>query len=152
MGDEDTEIIDKLFLELSQFTNAETGAEIMYREENDRLTAELANYKRSSLKWGEQMNEHMDRIAELEAELADWRNTAEQAAGEMCGDEKHCVCVPALRVLLTQERECIAGLRAELAEALELLGLVLGSFHFGNDDLGLEERIRAAIDDARGSD
>ena len=29
---EDTEIIDKLFLELSQFTNAETGAEIMLRE------------------------------------------------------------------------------------------------------------------------
>lgn len=33
-----------------------------------RLTEELADYKRCSLEWGKQMNEHMDEIARLTAE------------------------------------------------------------------------------------
>jgi len=41
-----------------------------------------------------------DQWVDAEAELEDWRESAERAAGEMCGDEKHCTCVPVLRAKL----------------------------------------------------
>ena len=37
------------------------------------------------------------QVARLTAELTDWQESAKRAASEMCGDEKHCSCVPLLR-------------------------------------------------------
>ena len=42
------------------------------------------------------------QLAQAKAELQDWRGAASRAAGETCGDERHCVCVPVLRQLLIQ--------------------------------------------------
>lgn len=50
-----------------------------------------------------------EEIEELRAEVNDWRESAKKAAGEPCGDEAHCACVPLLRAE-------IATLRARVAE------------------------------------
>ena len=41
-------------------------------------------------------------IEALRAELADWHESAERAAGESCGDEQHCTCVGALRARIKE--------------------------------------------------
>ena len=41
----------------------------------------------------------------LQSELQDWRDCAKHAAGEMCGDEKHCTCVPLLRKTIKDMKE-----------------------------------------------
>lgn len=46
-----------------------------------------------------------ERIAELEDELEDWRNSAIKAAGEGCGDEVHCTCVGPLRNKVAELQE-----------------------------------------------
>lgn len=48
-------------------------------------------------RWQEERNFRDKEIEELRAELADWHESAERAAGESCGDEQHCTCVGALR-------------------------------------------------------
>lgn len=53
-------------------------------------------------------------LAALRSELDDWRNSARMVSGEMCGDEKHCTCVPLLR-------NRIAKLEAALAKADEVV-------------------------------
>jgi len=50
-------------------------------------------------------DQHWKRIAELEAELADWRDAAQNASGERCDpteDEVHCACVGPLRAEITR--------------------------------------------------
>lgn len=49
---------------------------------------------------GTRLEAARQELADLRSELADWRDGAKQAAGEVCGDEKHCTCVPALRAEL----------------------------------------------------
>jgi hypothetical protein len=53
--------------------------------------------------------EQQAEIERLREELADWREAAETAAGETCGDEKHCTCVPLLRMEIERLRAVIAG-------------------------------------------
>ena len=53
-----------------------------------------------------------DELTRLREELEDLQESAKRAAGEMCGDEKHCSCVPLLRRELAAAQE-----RAEIAEA-----------------------------------
>ena len=55
------------------------------------------------------------RAREAEEEVADWREGAEKAAAEPCGDEKHCACVPLLR----KEAERLRGLAGQLWHRLE---------------------------------
>jgi hypothetical protein len=48
----------------------------------------------------------------LREELEDWRSSAKRAAGDECGDEKHCTCVGVLRASLAameRERDELAG-------------------------------------------
>lgn len=65
----------------------------------------------------DQMTESLElKIAELKAqleaakeELDDWRESAKRAAGEQCGDEKHCTCVGVLRKDLEAAKLVLTG-------------------------------------------
>jgi chromosome segregation ATPase len=71
----------------------------------------------------------------LRIRLADWQDTHNQIMEEKCaGDEKHCTCVPSLRVeikRLTAEIE-------ELEEEIDNLGDEVGRLDAENDDLRSE--------------
>lgn len=56
------------------------------------------------------------KIAELSAELEDWREAARRAAEESCHGERHCTCVPLLRGTIAQQAAQIAALREALRE------------------------------------
>jgi hypothetical protein len=51
-----------------------------------------------------------EEIEELRAEVNDWRESAKKAAGEPCGDEAHCACVPLLRAEIATLRARVAVL------------------------------------------
>jgi dTDP-4-amino-4,6-dideoxygalactose transaminase len=48
-------------------------------------------------------------ITALQAELADWRNSCTRVMSESCGDEKHCSCVPYLRIALAERMDELQG-------------------------------------------
>lgn len=68
-------------------------------------------------------------LRSLRSELEDWREGAKRAAGETCGGEKHCTCVPALRKVIADRapslrREAMEdALAAVLSESTWELGL-----------------------------
>jgi hypothetical protein len=82
------------------------------------LKAELAQMTRQNNEAQEGFNRVMADNARLQAELADWRNSAEIAECEQCTlNNKHCSCVPILRTTIaflhqhiTRLRECLKRL------------------------------------------
>ena len=75
-------------------------------------------------------------IAELRAaraELADWKESARNAATEDCAYAMHCTCVGPLRAELARRD-------AELREARELLRIVLDRWDEADDELNYQRK------------
>ena len=53
-------------------------------------------------------------VAELRAEVNDWRDSAAKAMNENCGDEKHCTCVGPLRHQLVRQAQRIVECEEEV--------------------------------------
>ena len=96
----------------------------LHKQVVDDLKAQLAAAR-------EDASNERTRAEAAEQELADWRSDATRAAGEQCGDEKHCTCVGVLRHKLAAIRAHLKGvdlsdlssvpMRALIAAAREAL-------------------------------
>lgn len=59
-------------------------------------------------------------LQEARDERDDWRESATRAAGESCGDERHCTCVGPLRKELRDAKAKLAALVAACEMALDI--------------------------------
>lgn len=92
--------------------------------------------------------EHAKRL-ELEAELADWRDTQRSVMAERCGDDReHCTCVPVLRREIERLRDLLqASLDLQAAEQATSDELRRQMDVLALNYTADENRLRAALED-----
>jgi len=91
---------------MSNITEIHIGDHVLRYEEPD---CGLAEVYLDDVFLGRE-NEDLTRLRE---ELKDWQESAQRATGEMCGDEKHCACVPLLRKMLKDSEARVVELEKD---------------------------------------